>query len=118
MIGPYKVKKLVGLSYQLELPHIIKIHDVFHSNLLWKVATNLLSSQQNSPPPPTIMNDKKEWEVNDILNTKHGRSDKKVLFWVKWKGYNNDKAWYDATNFDYAKEIIDGFYKQNLTKPQ
>ena len=33
-IGPFKIKKLVGLSYQLELPHTIKIYDVFHSNLL------------------------------------------------------------------------------------
>ena len=34
MIGPYKVKKLVESSYQLELPHTMKIHDVFHPNLL------------------------------------------------------------------------------------
>ena len=34
MISLYKVKELVGLSYQLELPHIMKIHDIFHLNLL------------------------------------------------------------------------------------
>ena len=33
-IDLFKIKKLVGLSYQLELPHTIKIHDVFHPNLL------------------------------------------------------------------------------------
>ena len=31
-IGPFKIKKLVGLLYQLELPPIMKIHDVFHLN--------------------------------------------------------------------------------------
>ena len=34
MISPYKVKKLIGSSYRLELPHTIKIYDVFHPNLL------------------------------------------------------------------------------------
>ena len=33
-IGPFKIKKLVRLLYQLELPYTMKIHDVFHLNLL------------------------------------------------------------------------------------
>ena len=41
-----------------------------------------------------------------------------MLFWVKWKEYNNDKAWYNAIYFDHAYDIIDNFYKQNLIKPQ
>ena len=62
-IGPFKIKKLVGLLYQLELPYTIKIHDVFHPNLLWKAANNPLLCQQNSPPPPTIVNDKKNGKL-------------------------------------------------------
>ena len=79
MIGPYKVKELVESSYQLELPHTMKIHDVFHSNLLQKVANNPLSSQRNSPLPPTVVDNEKEWKVNNILDVKRGRS-KKVVF--------------------------------------
>ena len=64
------------------------------------------------------MNNKEEWEVDNILNAKYSKGDKKVLFWVKGKGYNDDKAWYNATNFDHAQDIVDNFYKQNLTKSQ
>ena len=83
MIGPYKVKELVGSSYQLELPHTMKIYDVFHSNLLWKAATDPLPSQHNSPPPPTVVNNKEKWEVDNILDAKRDRDSKKMLFWVK-----------------------------------
>ena len=41
-----------------------------------------------------------------------------MVFRMKWKGYDNDKTWYDATNFDHAQDIVDNFYKQNPTKPQ
>ena len=43
-IGPFKIKKLVGSLYQLELPHTMKIHDVFYPNLLRKAANDLLPS--------------------------------------------------------------------------
>ena len=101
-IGPFKIKKLERLLYQLELPHTIKIHDVFHPNLLQKAANNPLPSQQNIPPLATVVNNKEEWEVDNILDAKCDKSGKKVLFRVKWKGYNNDKVWYNATNFDHV----------------
>ena len=59
-ISSFKIKKLMGSSYQLELSHIMKIHDVFHPNLLWKAANDLLHGQQNILPPPTVVNDKEE----------------------------------------------------------
>ena len=79
-IGPFKIKKLMRLSYQLELPHTMKIHDVFHPNLLRKAANNPLPDQQNIPLPPTVMNNKEEWEVDNILDAKRGRDGKKVFF--------------------------------------
>ena len=82
MIGPYKVKKLIESSYWLELPHTMKIHDIFHPNLLWKAVDDPLPGQRNSPLPPTVVDNEKKWKVNNILDAKHGRG-KMVVFWVK-----------------------------------
>ena len=111
MIGPYKVKKLIGSSYRLDLLHTMKIYDVFHSNLLQKVAINLLPSQQNSPLLSTVVDNKEKWEVNNILDAKQDRGGKKVLFWVKWKEYDDNKIWYNTANFDHAQDVVDNFYK-------
>ena len=91
MIGPYKIKELVRSSYRLELPHTMKIHDVFHLNLLQKAADDPLPGQRNSSLPPTVMDDKKKWDVNNILDAKRGRG-KKVVFRVKWKRYDDNRT--------------------------
>ena len=83
MVGPYKVKELVALSYQLELLHIMKIHNIFHPNLLWKAVTDPLPGQQNSLSALTIVNNEEKWEIDNILDAKRGKGSKKVLFQVK-----------------------------------
>src|SRR5262249_22145528 len=41
-IGPYKIQKKINeVAYQLELPHTMKIHNVFHVSLLKPYQSNL-----------------------------------------------------------------------------
>ena len=53
---------------QLDLLISIKIQNVFHFSLLWKALNDPLSDQYNVFAPSIIIDDKKKWEVNDILN--------------------------------------------------
>lgn len=55
----FKVKKLVKSLYKLDLSMLIKIHNIFHPNLLRLMATNSLPRQCN-PPPSFIIADKRE----------------------------------------------------------
>lgn len=69
----YQIKKLMRTSYWLKLPTLIKIHNIFYFNLLKPTINNLLPGQYNDLPLPVIINHKKEWKIDNILDTKkHG----------------------------------------------
>ena len=118
MIGPFKIKALVGSSCQLELLTSMKIHNVFHPSLLWKASADPLLGQHNKPAPLVIVDEEKEWEVDNILDARRVGRSRKVQFCVKWKGYDEDKEWYDALGFKHSKDIVHDFYQRNPTKPR
>ena len=70
MLGPFEVIGNKGVSVELQLPQSMKIHNVFHPNLLRKASTDPLTNQVNEPPPPIIINNEEEWEVEDILDAR------------------------------------------------
>ena len=68
-VGPYKIIKKVGpTSYRLRLPPTVKIHSVFYSLLLRLHAGDPLPEQIVPPPPPVVVEGKRKWEVERILD--------------------------------------------------
>ena len=70
MIDPFDVIGKKGISLELQLPLAIKIHNVFHPNLLQKASTDPLTGQVNEPAPPVIIDNEDEWELEDILDAR------------------------------------------------
>lgn len=54
----------------------MKIHNVFHPNLLQKAATDSLPGQCNKPEPLTIIDDEKNFEV--VISLMQKRYEKEV----------------------------------------
>ena len=89
MIGPFKVLQKVGYNaYKLELPPSMKIHNVFHSSLLWLAPDDPLPGQQIPEPPPIVIDGQDEWEVDKILDSR--RHYQKLQYKVKWIGFDNN----------------------------
>ena len=68
--GPYRVIQAIGTrAYELDLPGTIRKHRVFPVSLLHLAADDPLPGQIPVPPPPVVVNEKEEWEVEEILDS-------------------------------------------------
>jgi len=67
-VGPYKIKKIVLLNIvELELPSTIKIHLVVNVSRIQRYIEQV-EGQRKKKPAPVVIEGKKEWEVERILN--------------------------------------------------
>ncbi len=116
MLDSFKITDSVDFFYKLKLLDTIRIHDVFHSELLRSVVDDSLSDQKNESSRSIVVNDEDEWEINDILNSR--RYQRQLQYRIKWKSYDNDLNWYNADDDEFmnAQEMIDDFHIKYSTK--
>jgi len=118
MLGSFTNLGFVGSSYKLELPESMRVHDVFHPDLLRPAADDPLPGQKNEPSGSIVVNDEDEWEIDDILNSRRYR--RRLQYRVKWNGYDNDLNWYNADGDEFmnAQEVVDDFHIRYPNKPR
>ncbi len=73
MLGSFQITESVGSFYKLELSETMRIHDVFHSELLRSAVDDSLPDQKNESSGSIVVNDEDEWEIDDILNSRRYR---------------------------------------------
>ncbi len=110
MLDSFQIIESVDSFYKLKLSETMRIHDVFHSELLHSVVDDSLSDQKNESSKSIVINDEDEWEIDDILNFRRYR--RWLQYQVKWKSYDNDFNWYNADDDEFmnAQEMIDDFH--------
>ena len=78
-IGPYVVKKIMlENTVELELPASLRIHPVVNVRRIVKYREQV-ERQKKIPPPPIEVADKKEYEVEEILDRQERRGKTKYL---------------------------------------
>ncbi len=110
MLDSFQITESVDSFYKLKLSKTMRIHDVFHSELLRSAVDDSLSDQKNESSKSIVINDEDEWEIDDILNSRRYR--RWLQYRVKWKSYDNDLNWYNADDDEFmnAQEMIDDFH--------
>jgi hypothetical protein len=115
-IESYKIKKILKDACQFDLSQSMKIHDIFHIFLLRIAVNDFLTDQiQSSSSSIVIDDEKEEYEVNDILNSRYHYE--KLQYRVAWIDHLSDRAWYSAENFqNHSKEILDDYHRKYSEK--
>ena len=108
-IGPFPISKRVGeLAYQLELPHVLKIHNVFHVSRLRPFKDD---GRMQPPPLPITIDNELEYEIDHIYAHRDLKTGKKLRreYLVRWKGYG-------VEHDEYVPETQLGHAKENVTE--
>jgi hypothetical protein len=114
-IESYKIKKILRDACQLNLSQSMKIHNIFHTSLLRSVVTDSLTDQVQSSSPSIVVDEKKEYEMNDILNSRYHYD--KLQYRIVWIDHSSDKAWYSKENFQkHSKEILNDYHRRYFSK--
>ncbi len=113
-IKSFKIKRLSKDVCQLKLSSSMKIHDTFHTALLRFAATNSLIDQIQSSSSSIVVNDEKEYEMNDILNSRYHYD--KLQYKINWIDHFLDRTWYSTENFEHSKNILKNYHQRYSEK--
>jgi len=108
---PFRISKDIGSgAFQLELQEGWAIHNVFNKDLLTRCVEPKFKGQHKEPvPPPTIINEKEEYEVEEVQ--KYKKQGKGTQYLVHWKGYGDEHdQWIAETGLPHAKQAIKDYW--------
>ena len=67
--GPFKVLQRISLvAYRIELPQTMKIHNVFHINLLIPHRQTEAYGETYHQPPSELIDGEEEYEIEEIID--------------------------------------------------
>jgi hypothetical protein len=86
--GPFTItEKISSHAYRLDLPKTMKVHDVFHKNLLSRFKEDEDFHRRQLKPPPIITEEgEEEYEIDHIVAWEWRKG--KLLYQIRWKGYD------------------------------
>lgn len=108
-LSPYTIiMRISSHAYHLDLLKSMRIHDVFHIQLLKKYIENEIPGWTEVAPSPIEVKGDLEYEVKCILD--HRFYGKCHQFLIRWLGYSaKHNSWEPETAVENASEIVDQY---------
>ena len=83
---------------------------------------NTIPDRVQPPPPPVMVNNKPEFKISEILDTKidNHRHACKLLYLVHWTGYegtDKETSWILASELGHASKLVTEFHAKYPAKP-
>jgi chromodomain-containing protein len=100
------------MAYRLQLPSSIKVHDVFHIDLLTLYKETEEYGQAYMRPPPITVQSEEEYEVESILQARRKTPGDSLEYKVHWKGYPSaNDSWVPHKDL-HLLDLLKEFYTQ------
>ena len=117
--GPFLVdRKLSPVTYRLTLPPSMKIHPVFHVDLLTRYRETEAHGPNYERPPPDIIDGEPEWEIEKIIKSRFYGKRRNLQFLVRWKGFPpSEDSWVLESEMS-APDLIADFYETHPSMPR
>ncbi len=91
---------------------MIKVHNVFHVDLLMPYKETEEYRQVYTRPPPITVQSEEEYEVKSVLQARCKGPNDSLEYKVHWKGYPSaDDLWVTHDNL-HSPELLKEFYDQ------
>jgi hypothetical protein len=104
------VKQVSPVAYKIKLPTSMKIHDVFHIDLLILYTETEAHGETHPHPPPELIDGEEEYEVEEILADCINRRNKKRQYFVRWKGYEaSEDSWVNKQDMSHSPELLEEY---------
>jgi Chromo (CHRromatin Organisation MOdifier) domain len=115
--GPFTItEEVTPVAFRLDLPESMKVHNVFHIDLLSPYKEMEAYGTPFARPPPIIDKSEEEYEIDAILDVKKqkGRSGG-LQYLIHWKGYpNSDNTWVKHKDLN-TPELLKEYYRSSAT---
>lgn len=117
-IGPYPITEVISShAYRVGLPKTMKIHYVFHVNLLKPFKEDTDFHRRQIRPPPVITEEgEEEYKVEKIVAWKQTK--KGLLYQVRWRGYGPEEDTMErAEKISVLDEVMGTFLAEYPAAP-
>ena len=96
----------------------MKIHNVFHFNLLKKNSEDLVNDQILKILKLINILEEDEWLINNIFDFRYYNKNKQLQYKVKWHDFDRDNNWYNTNkdNFNTIVDVTNDFHQRYFYK--
>jgi hypothetical protein len=96
----------------------MKIHPVFHVDLLTRYRETAAHGPNYERPAPDIIEGEPEWEVEKIIKSRLFGRCQELQFLVRWKGFpSSEDSWVPESEMS-APDLVKAFYEAHPHAPR